>query len=259
MFEQDRVLVRLQQRVLREAAIRVCYLRGSFGRGTQDRFSDLNVVLVFEEQSSRDQAFVMRKEFVQSVLPYVPAKSFDADHIQPYLHIALYSNGAKVEFLYETYATHQASFVDREIQILKDSGDWAKNLIVTAADFPPLTPQPAFKASNLIDLDNRFWILFMDIYRQLLRGDWEKPFPTYLRLLYFTIPDFLALLPEGNPARTGLIQVYFSRDAKTTAEQLRILLPAYLEARAAIIRRYNLNFEHDQAFEQEIQKLLQRT
>ena len=78
MFEQDRVIVRLQQRVLGEAAILTCFLAGSYGRRTADAYSDLDVVLVFAGEEERAAAFERRQEFAQSVLPYVPARSFDA-------------------------------------------------------------------------------------------------------------------------------------------------------------------------------------
>ena len=102
MFEQDRVIVRLQQRVRSEADIVACFLAGSYGRRTQDDYSDLDVALVFADAPSRDDAYAKRVAFVQSILPYVPAKSFDADHIRPHFHICLYSNGTKADFRYET-------------------------------------------------------------------------------------------------------------------------------------------------------------
>ena len=102
MFEQDRVLLRLQQRVLAEPQVLICFLGGSYGRGTQDEYSDVDVALVFAGDESRARAFEGRKEFVRSILPYVPAKSFDATHVRPHLHIALYSNGSKVDYRYET-------------------------------------------------------------------------------------------------------------------------------------------------------------
>jgi signal-transduction protein with cAMP-binding, CBS, and nucleotidyltransferase domain len=89
MFEQDRVLLRLQQRVLAEPEVLVCFLSGSYGRGEQDAFSDLDVAMVFADEDSRETAFEQRRDFVRSVLPYVPAKSFDAAHVRPYFHIAL--------------------------------------------------------------------------------------------------------------------------------------------------------------------------
>lgn len=94
MFEQDRVIFRLQQHVMRERDILVCFLAGSFGRNTQDAYSDLDVALVFADEARRDAAYAKRREFVKAVLPYVPAKSFDATHVRPYFHIALYGKRA---------------------------------------------------------------------------------------------------------------------------------------------------------------------
>ena len=102
MFEQDRVLVRLQQYILKDDQIKACFLAGSHGRGANDKYSDLDMVLIFSGAVSRDRAYEQRHKFVKSVLPYLSAKSFDADHVMPYLHIALYANGAKVDFIFET-------------------------------------------------------------------------------------------------------------------------------------------------------------
>ncbi len=100
MFEQDRVLVRLRQRIARDQQIQVCFLTGSYGRGTQDKFSDLDLVLAYKDEGSLTLAYENRRDFVRSVLPFVPARSFDADHIRPYLHSALYANGTKVDYQY---------------------------------------------------------------------------------------------------------------------------------------------------------------
>jgi hypothetical protein len=127
MFEQDRLLVRLQQHVLRERDILVCFLAGSYGRNTHDAYSDLDVALVFAGEAEREAAFGRRREFVRAVLPYVPAKSFDAVHVRPFFHIALYGNGAKVDYRYETQQLLRPNPWDRKIRILKDTDGWGEN------------------------------------------------------------------------------------------------------------------------------------
>ena len=84
MFEQDRVLVRLQQRVLSEGDIVACFLSGSYGRRQNDPYSDMDVAFVFADQAARERAWRQRRGFAQSVMQYVPAKSFDAAHVRPH-------------------------------------------------------------------------------------------------------------------------------------------------------------------------------
>ncbi|MGD8806487.1 MAG: nucleotidyltransferase domain-containing protein [Chloroflexota bacterium] len=252
MFEQDRVLLRLRQRVLAEESIKVCFLSGSYGKGTQDRFSDLDVVMVFVDDEARDAAYRGRRDFARSVLPYVPACSFDASHVRPYLHIALYSNGAKVDYRYESKETLEPNAGDREIQLLKDSENWGEKFQRSAGQLSGAPALPTVTTGDMAVIDERFWIMFMDVYRQVLRGDYDKPFPIYLQLLYFTLPTFLRLLPAEEPARDGLIVAAYRRNPEATAQHLRELLQAYLVARQAIIRRHHLQYEPNAAFEREL-------
>ncbi len=256
MFEQDRVVLRLQQRVLAEKDILVCFLSGSYGRGTQDAFSDLDVGLVFENDGVREVAYSDRRDFVRSVLPYVPACSFDAAHVRPYFHVALYSNGAKVDYRYETKDGLEPTLWDREIRILKDTNGWGENFQHAAQQISAAQALPPMTASELAALDERFWIMFMDVYRQVLRGDYDKPFPVYLQLLTFTLPRFLRSLPSEEPAREALIGAAYQREAAATAEHLRRLLSAYLNAREAIIGHHRLQYEPDATFERELLRKL---
>ncbi|MBX3057284.1 MAG: hypothetical protein KF770_12510 [Anaerolineae bacterium] len=254
MFEQERVITRLQQRVLAEKSVAVCFLAGSYGRRRDDAYSDLDVALVFADDAAREMAWAGRREFVRSVTPYVPARSFDAVHVRPYLHITLYSNGAKVDYRYETLALPPSPW-DRDIRILKDYNGWAGQYQAACAQ--TAQPVPRMTAAELEQLDERFWVMFWDVYRQVLRGDRDKPFTIYLELLHFTLPTLLAVLPPEEPARQGLLTAYFNRDTKATAVQLRELLAAYLAARTAVVRRLHLMFTPDTRFENEIQKLMQ--
>jgi predicted nucleotidyltransferase len=259
MFEQDRLLMRLQQRVLSESAILVCFLSGSYGRRTQDPYSDLDIALVFASDAEREIAYAERKNFAQSLMPYVPAKSFDALHIRPFFHIVLFSNGAKVDFRYETQGELRPSFWDHDIKVIKDTDGWGEQFQNTAAGFPSIAPRPKFTNIELVELDNRFWITFMDVYRLLLRGDNDKPFPVYLELLSFTITVLRRLLPEEDPARKAQPVAHFDNDTKETRKHMRTLLSAYLEARTAVVKRYNLAFMPDQLFEDSIVRLVDRT
>jgi hypothetical protein len=258
MFEQDRVIVRLQQRVMQEGDILVCLLTGSYGRRQADAYADLDVLLLFENEERRAAAYERRRSFVQSVLPYVPAKSFDADHVRPFLHVALYSNGAKVDYLYETQAGLRPSSWLRETRLLKDTGGWGERFQAEAAKVAPAMALPSITAEALAALDNRFWVMFWDAYRLLLRGDHVKPFPIYLQFAYFTLIELLSLLPPEEPAHQALIQADFSHDTRATLAHMRRLFAAYLEARAAVVRRHNLLFEPDRSFERAVQRLVER-
>jgi hypothetical protein len=256
MFEQERFIGRLQRHVLADPKIVACFLHGSFGRRAEDAFSDVDVTLVYPGEAERAAAWAARREFVASVVPYVAARSFDASHVRPYLHIGLYANGAKVDFRFETRDSLSPNPVDREIRILKDADQWAERHQVESSRLAPA--QPYISPADLTDLDNRFWVMFWDVVRQLKRGDADKPFATYLRVLTFTLPPLLAALPAEEPAHRGLVRTLYSRDVAATLRGMGELLEAYLAARAAVIRRQNLVFPIHTAFESEIRRLIDR-
>ena len=256
LFEQDRVLVRLQQRVQAAKNIDACFLSGSFGRRAEDAFSDLDVALIFEEEAARQQAWTDRREFVRSIVPFVAEKSFDAVHVRPYFHIALYSNGAKVDFRFETKDSLQPNYWDRDIRILKDDDGWLENFQVQSAEVSLV--QPRLTTDELTAIDERFWVMFMDVYRLLKRGDADKPFTIYLELLHFALPPLLNALPPDEPARQKLQQASYSSNTKQTVGQLVSLLEAYEAARTAVIRRFHLDFTLDSRFETAVKQLLQR-
>lgn len=253
LFEQDRVLVRLQQRIQSQANIAACFLSGSYGRRLADAYSDLDVTLIFADTAVREQAWQERREFVRSVLPFVAVKSFDAVHVRPYFHIALYSNGAKVDYRYESKDTLQPNIWDRDMRILKDDG-WLETFQARSAQ--AALAQPRLTVAELSALDERFWVMLMDVYRLLRRGDSDKPFTIYLELLHFTLPPLLRVLPPEEPARQNLLQTSFSGDTKQTIRQLVQLLEAYLAARTAVIQRFHLDFAVDSRFETAVKQLI---
>lgn len=256
MFEQDRVIVRLQQRVLQDAAILACFLAGSYGRRVDDGYSDLDIGLVFADEAKRDTAWQNRREFVQSVMPYVPCRSFDGVHVRPYFHITLYNNGCKADYRYETPENLRPNPWDRDIRLLKDTGDWGKQFQEACAS--TLFTQPRITTEELNALDERFWVMFWDVYRLVLRGDFDKPFTIYLELLHFALPPLLTVLPPEDPAHKGLLNATYSHDTKATAKGMAKLLEAYLAARTAVIRRLSLAFMPNTSFESGIQKLVQK-
>ncbi|GMQ78899.1 MAG: hypothetical protein BMS9Abin02_1445 [Anaerolineae bacterium] len=257
MFEQDRVLVRLQQYILQDEQIHACFLAGSYGRGKNDKFSDLDLILLFADEESRDRAYVQRHQFVISVLPYLSAKSFDADHVKPHMHIALYGNGAKVDFTYET-VNIKPQFELRDMRILKESGGWASAFLHECAAQAPTIEKATTAADTLTAIDDRFWIMFMDVYRQLLRGDHDAPFPIYIQMIYFTIPELLKLLPQEDPAYQALFEIHYSQDTGATIKHMQRLMRAYLGARDAFVKRHHLHFQADSNFERVLLKKIER-
>ncbi|PID85912.1 MAG: hypothetical protein CSA11_09240 [Chloroflexi bacterium] len=257
MFEQDRVIVRLQQRVAAESDIEICFMAGSYGRRTNDSYSDLDVVLVFSDELHREFAWNNRREFVKSVTPYVPCKSFDGEHIRPFFHVALYSNGSKVDYRYEVKEQLLPNPWDRDIRILKDHEGWAEQYQAQCAQ--TYWQRPHMTAKELEAIDERFWVMFWDTYRQVIRGNYDKPFTIYVEVLHYTLPQLLHVLPPEDPAHQALLQASYSSNTKKTAAHLRALLQAYLEARTAVIHRLNLAFTPDSSFETQLKRVLDRT
>ncbi|MCO5194191.1 MAG: nucleotidyltransferase domain-containing protein [Anaerolineae bacterium] len=254
MFEQDRFVVRLQQRVMREADIQVCCLSGSFGRNTADPYSDVDIVLVFDSDEARERAWANRRDFTHSVLAYVPAKSFDAAHIRPYFHIVLFSNGTKADFRYETPASLQPNGWDSELKILKDTSNWAAGFLQAAAGMGKT--QPVISGRDLTALDERFWVMFWDVYRQVRRGDTVKPFGEYLNLLAATLPTLMQLLPPDDAAHRELVNLRYTLEADATLEHMRRLLSAYQLARTAVVNRYRIAYIADGAFERSVERAM---
>ncbi len=256
MFEQERMIGRIQRQVLANPSIRVCFLSGSYGRRAEDAYSDIDVALVFRDESSRDMAWREREKFVKDIMPYVPVKAFDGEHVRPFLYISLFSNGSKVDWRYETEDTLKPNPWDANIRILKDNSRWGETFQNASAYLA--FPQPRITAEELTALDNRFWVMFWDILRLLKRGDTDKPFTIYLELLYFTLPSLLRILPAEDTAHQGLLAAGYGRDAQKNRKQMAALLDAYLAARSAIISRHNLTFFPNQGFETEIKRLVQK-
>ena len=69
MFEQERLIGRLQRYVLDDPAITACFLSGSFGRRASDPYSDLDAALVFPDQGARERAWLNRVQFAKSIMP----------------------------------------------------------------------------------------------------------------------------------------------------------------------------------------------
>ena len=256
MFEQERFVGRLQRHVLTEARVLVCFLSGSFGRRAEDAYSDVDIALVYGDAAGRDVAWAGRRDFVKAVMPYVAVRSFDAAHVRPFLHVALYSNGAKADFRFETMDGLTPNPWDRELRILKDSDRWGEMYQAASSRLAP--PQPYISPADLTALDDRFWVMFWDVLRLLKRGDTDKPFTIYLQLLDFTLPPLLAALPPEEPARRALLRASYGGDAAVTLRGMGELLNAYVAARAAVIRRQNLVYPLNTAFEGEVTRLVER-
>jgi hypothetical protein len=256
MFEQDRVIGRLQRVVAAIPAIKVCFLSGSFGRRAADDFSDLDVAFVFADEAQREQAWAKRQETAASIMPYVTLKTFDGAQRQPYLYLVLLANGTMLELRYETKRSLLPNALDSHIRILKDDDLWAEEFERRSAGLA--LPRPAMTSHELQTIDDRFWIMFWDVLRLVARGNTDKPFTTYLELMYSTLPPMLRALPRTDPARQALLQAAYSSDPAQTAVHLSQLLEAYLAAREALVRTHHLQPVANQPFEREIRRLVTR-
>jgi hypothetical protein len=177
----------------------------------------------------------------------------------PNFHIALYSNGAKVDYQFEIMSNLDYFAGDENIRLLKDEIGWADHAQSIQTVPQKVIEKPLVSSIMLTDLDNRFWVMYMDVYRLLLRGDFDKSYPIYLELLHFTVPQMIGLLPVSSQARKNLIHAFFSQDAQNTLKHLRELLPAYQTARSEIINLHDLSFIKNINFEREITTLIQKT
>lgn len=256
MFEQERVVGRLQRFVSTAPEIRACFLTGSFGRRAEDAYSDIDAVFAFVDEAARSAAWEKRRTLVQAIMPYVPLKSYEALERRPFLQIVLFANGSILEIRYETRDTLAPEPGDSQIRVLKDEEGWLPSFAARSASVG--LSQPALSSAELQAIDDRFWITFWDVLRQIARGDMEKPFPGYLALLHSTLPPLLAALPVADPARAALVQADYSLDGGATASHLAGLLRAYLTARTAVTARHHLQPVANEPFEREIQRLLDR-
>lgn len=256
MFEQERVIGRLQRYVLAAPTIKACFLSGSFGRRAADEYSDIDVVFVFTNEAIRAAAWGKRADLAQAIMPYVPLKAYVAEERRPYMQIVLFANGSVLEIRYETHESLEPNPWDSPIRILKDDDGWLPSFEAHSAGLGK--PRPNLSSSDLQQIDDQFWVKFWAVLRLVARGDVDKPFPAYLDLLQHTLPPLLAALPPGDPAREALGQCAYSRDPQTTTMHLANLLEAYLAARAKLVAQYHLQPVATEAFEREIQRLLAR-
>jgi hypothetical protein len=254
-FEEDRFVVRLHQKVLTESAIVACWLGGSVIRLPEDPYSDFFICLVYADEGAREVAWGQRHPFCQAILSYVPAKSVDQG---AYRHSVLYGNGAQADFRFEAQTVLEPQSADSAIKILKETPDqWAARHQARSRSLP--TWQSPLTSAEIQALDNRFWISFWKIHRQLWRGQSDGPFAHWLPFVADVLPPLLAQLPEEDPARQALIDLAWSRDVAATRRNLHRFGRAWLAARDAIVRRDRLAFTPDTVFERQLQRLLEKT
>lgn len=256
MFEQDRVLVRLQQHLLRESRVVACFLAGSYGRRAEDGYSDLDVVLVCSDQFAREQLWRDRKKFVDASMPYVRFKSFDAEHVRPYFHVVLYENGAKVDFLFTTKDELDPTVHHRDVRVLKDAQGWVEGH--QARSRQAYEPVPQFSYTELKAVDEQFWVMFWDVFRLVLRGDFAKAFPVYLHLTSEVLQPLVQVLTQEDVLRLALFRARFGYDRQETLHHMRDLLTGYLGIRETMNGRYHLRFMPDTTFENAIRRLVDK-
>lgn len=256
MFEQERTLSRLQQRLQRDVTLFACFLAGSFGRRDQDPYADLDVFLVYPSNAAQELAFQGRVELAESILPYVAAKTWENPRF-PSQMSTLYANGSKIDLTFAVRDDLRPAPIFSQIAILKDTDDWAAELSRRSVVTLP-TPPPPLTTADLIALDNRFWVTLWDVWRRLKRGDVDTPFVDFLDLVGGVLPTLLRYLPEDSPEAKALVNLVYGRDPEIGLDHLGRLLKGYLAARAAIVSRYRLPFTADTTFENSLQKLVDR-
>ena len=106
------------------------------------------------------------------------------------------------------------------------------------------------------ELDRRFWIGYWDIYRLTRRGEVDRPFGIYIRLLADAILPLTAVLPADHPAARQLVAAEFSRQADHNMRALRRLLNDYVTARAAVVEAHQLAFQPNDAVERELTRII---
>ena len=254
MYEQDRFIVRLRQRLSGERAIVAAWFFGSFGRNVTDPYSDVNICLVYQDEVARAAAWRQRRDFCQNILAYVAAKSVDSADNQ---HSVLFDSGTLAHFRYESRPFLQPSPDYRKIKVLKDTPDgWAAQY----GQLSRFAPQQVgtLSAETLTDIDDQFWVYYWNVYRKVRRGVPQNAFSSYIDLLAATLPPLLQALPPEHEAYQQLVSVQFNRDAQATLAHLRELMAAYLAARSAVVARYRLNFRPNSAFERNIERALKK-
>ena len=256
MFEQDRFMVRLRQRVLGERAIVAAWLAGSFGRNTPDPYSDIDIALVFDSAKSRQWAWQQRHTFCTSIMAYVPAKSFDNPK-DPQSHVALYANGTLADFRYLDVNSLQPYWLEADIKILKDNAEQVAATIQQRSQ--GLTKQvKRVSSAELTTLDTHFWIFFWDTYRRARRGTPASGFEDYLLLVSTVLPTLLGGLRQDSAERNALINLHYTLQNGETLTHLRQLVTVYRNARQAIAKQHRLDYQPDASFEREIDRALKK-
>ena len=149
MFEQERTLSRLQQRLQRDVTLYACFLAGSFGRRDQDPYADLDVFLVYPSKAAQELAFLGRIELAESILPYVPAKTWENPRF-PALMSTLYANGSKIDLTFAVRDELRPAPFFSQIAILKDTDDWAvefarRSTLTSPTPTAPFVSRPPFR------------------------------------------------------------------------------------------------------------------
>lgn len=254
MFEQNRFIVRLRQRLNAERNIVAAWFFGSFGRNTADPFSDLNICLLYRDRQTQAAAWAARRTFCQDILAYVSAKSVDTADNQ---HSVLFDSGTLAHFRFCDWETLRPTHLDREIKPLKDDTSGWLDSYEQQCHFLGQQVVP-ISAETVADVDDRFWILYWNVYRQTRRGAPANAFGDYVQLLASSMPTLLSALPPEHPAHQQLISAHFSADASATLHHLRQLLAAYLAARQAIVEKYRIDFRPNATFERNIERTLKK-
>lgn len=228
------------------------FLVGSMGRRKADPFADIDVVLVYRTAAVKEAARHGWVALAEEMLPYVAAivhrPADNPDHL-----IAVYANGAKFDLYFATQEELSPHPHYQSIRILRDSGGWAQELTTRSAALS-LVERPTMSDQELAELDRQFWAGFWEVYRLTRRGEVDRPFPEYIKLMANVIVPLLAVLPADSEVAQALAAAKFSRQSERNLAMLPQLFTAYQNGRAAVVERLQLSFRPHEAVERELQR-----
>lgn len=254
MFEQERTLNRLQQRVGLIPGLTAAFLVGSRGGRGAHADADFDVVMVYRSLTGKEAARYSWPTMAAELLPYVAAIVHQAASNPDHL-IALFANGAKFDLYF--YAEEEVSPHPRfqSIRILHDTASWAQDLTSRSAALT-LIERPVISDQQLADLDRQFWTGIWEVARLTRRGEVDRPFPIFVDLLNKAIAPLLAVLPADAPVAQALAEINFSRQPVDNRAMVQQLIPRYQAARSAVVENLQLSFQPHEAVERELVKLI---
>jgi len=137
-------------------------LSGSTARGGMDRWSDLDVGVVFGSDEDRIRCWERRWDW--DIAPWF--HRFDADHIKPHFVIYLYEPEVKADIALYTHAEMPAR-AGRPYSVAWD----ACSELTTWAEQIARAPDDETDWSSFVHEDERFWAWMFYVFQRIARGE----------------------------------------------------------------------------------------